>query len=118
MSTFIITFFFFYKKKAADERRSSVVGEKRSRGGRRLQDLPQQATELKKRVSLQQTQQLALRNNLDRETAQNNLLRETQRTLRDQLTSLQATNRLQTESIAALEGQTALAVNQSQVCLL
>ena len=91
--------------------------DKASQMNERLQDLLQQATELQKRVALQQTQQLALRNNLDRETAQNNLLRETQRSLRDQLTSLQATNRLQTESIAALEGQTALAVNQSQVLL-
>jgi len=91
--------------------------DKASQMNERLQDLLQQATELQKRVALQQTQQLALRNNLDRETAQNNLLRETQRSLRDQLTSLQSTNRLQTESIAALEGKTALAVKQSQVLL-
>ena len=90
---------------------------KASQMNERLQDLLQQANELQKRLALQQTQQLALRNNLDSETAQNSLLRETQRSLRDQFTSLQSANQLQTETIAALEGQTALAVKQSQVLL-
>jgi len=91
--------------------------DKASKMNERLHDLTQQVDELQKRLALQQTQQLALRNNLDNETARTSLLQETQRDLRDQFASLQSINRLQTKEIATLQNQTAVAVQQSQAIL-
>ena len=83
-------------------------------GNEILQDLIQQVDTLQKRLALEHTQQLALRNKLDSEKTWNNRLQEAQQSLRDQFASLQSINRLQTQKIATLEDQTSLVVQKSQ----
>ena len=83
----------------------------------RLQELIQQVDALQKRLALEHTQQLALRNSLDSEKAQHIRLQQTHQNLSDQFASLQSINRLQTQKITTLEAQTALAVQKSQSLL-
>ena len=90
---------------------------KASKGDKRIQNLIQQVDTLQKRLTLEHTQQLALRNKLDSEKAQNIRLLQAQQSLRDQLASLQSINRLRAQKIVTLEDQTALAVQQSQALL-
>ena len=102
---------------AAIEATENKETNKASKANKRLQDMIQQVDILQKRLVVEHTQQLTLRNKLDNEKARNSRLQEAQQSLRDQFASLQSINRLQTQKIATLENQTALAVQQSQALL-
>ena len=102
---------------AAIEATENKETNKASKANKRLQDMVQQVDILQKRLVVEHTQQLTLRNKLDNEKARNSRLQEAQQSLRDQFASLQSINRLQTQKIATLENQTALAVQQSQALL-